>query len=301
MLIAVPVFVKADLLGVLLVEEGSAARRFRARRLEIIKGIAQQIAMAIQNDLLQGQMVLRERLETEGQLARQIQRTFIPEALPVRHGWEFAARWEMARQVGGDFYDFVDLSDGRLGLMVADVSDKGMPAALFMALTRTLFRATASDIDSPAEVLRRINSLLLPDTSQGMFVTAVYAVLDPARRELTYANAGHNPPLWLRSDAPVEKLSRTGMALGVMDSPSVSQRTIQLRPSETILVYTDGLTEAFSPDGELFGEPRLIEAVNGSTQSSAADLVASLQSQLMSHVGSLGLADDLTMLALKHM
>ena len=261
LLIAVPVVIKTDTLGVLLVAEGSGARKLRARRLEIIQGISQQIAMAIQNDMLQSQTVLRERLETEVQLARQVQRTFMPDHLPSQAGWELSARWEMARQVGGDFYDVLELPNGRLGLFVADVADKGMPAALFMALTRTVFRAAVSESKSPAQVLRRMNALLYPDSGQGMFVTAVYAVLDPASGSFTYANAGHNPPLWIRSDGRVEKLSRTMLALGILDSPASTEVTISVQAGDAVLMYTDGLTEAFSPAGELFGEGHLLDCV----------------------------------------
>jgi phosphoserine phosphatase RsbU/P len=179
----------------MLVEEAAGGLRFRNRRLEIITGIAQQMALAIQNDMLQKEMVVRERLETEVQLARQIQQTFLPETLPVFTEWELAARWKTARQVGGDFYDVFNLPDNKLGLFIADVSDKGVPAALFMALTRTLVRAAVIETVTPAEALRRVNELLVPDTQQGMFVTAVYAVLDMNKGELTYVNAGHNPPL----------------------------------------------------------------------------------------------------------
>ncbi|HUG34718.1 MAG TPA: GAF domain-containing protein, partial [Anaerolineales bacterium] len=159
LLFAVPIAVREALYGVMLIEEASGGLRFRSRRLEIITGIAQQAALAIQNDLLQKEMVVRERLETEVQMARQIQKTFIPESLPQVEGWEFAARWKTARQVGGDFYDVFELPDGKLGLFIADVADKGVPAALFMALTRTLVRAAVIESVSPAEAMKRVNDL----------------------------------------------------------------------------------------------------------------------------------------------
>jgi phosphoserine phosphatase RsbU/P len=301
LLIAVPVAIKNDALGVLLVAEGGGARKHRSRRLEIIHGVAQQIAMAVQNDLLQSQTVMHERLETEVQLARQIQRTFIPEQLPAQAGWELSARWETARQVGGDFYDVLELANGRLGLFVADVADKGMPAALFMALTRTVFRAAVSQSDSPADVMRRMNALLYPDSGQGMFVTAVYAVLDPANGLFTYANAGHNPPLWIRADGQVEKLNRTMIALGILDSPSTAEATIPIEQGQCVLMYTDGLTEAFSAEGELFGEAHLLECVGRGPVRSAEELISRIQSDLGSFVGGEGLADDLTMLAARRM
>ncbi|MBM3126865.1 MAG: GAF domain-containing protein, partial [Chloroflexi bacterium] len=139
-LMSVPLSIKNDFYGILLVEEADRARRFRPRRIEILNGIAQQAALAIQNDLLQQEMVVRERLETEVQLARQIQQTFIPQVLPSHPFWQLAACWRTARQVGGDFYDVIELPAGRLGIFIADVADKGIPAALFMALTRTLVR-----------------------------------------------------------------------------------------------------------------------------------------------------------------
>ena len=283
----------------LLVAEGGGARKLRARRLEIIQSIAQQIAVAIQNDLLQSQTVVHERLETEVQLARQIQRTFIPERLPSRGGWELSAVWETARQVGGDFYDVLELPNGRLGLLVADVADKGMPAALFMALTRTVFRAAVFESNSPAAVLRRMNALLYPDSGQGMFVTAVYGVLDPNTGVLTYANAGHSPPLWIRADGGTDMLKRTMIALGILDSPTSAEAEIAIQPGNSVLMYTDGLTEAFSPGGELYGEGHLLDCVQAEPVGSADGLIARIQADLQAFVAGEGLADDLTMLAVR--
>jgi len=255
--------------------------------------------LAIQNDRLQQEMVVRERLETEVQLARQIQQTFIPEHLPQPPGWELAARWKTARQVGGDFYDVIQLPDGKLGLFIADVADKGMPAALFMALTRTLVRAAVIETPSPAEALRRVNDLLIPDTRQGMFVTGVYGVLEHATGEFTYANAGHNPPLWIRADGTLEKLTRTGIALGVVESGLMSQRTIRLAPGESLFLYTDGLTEAFSPEGELFGEERLLESIQAARADAAEALLDAVEARVNAFMGPLPPSDDLTMLVIR--
>jgi len=298
-LFAVPIAVKDDLYGVMLIEEAAGGLRFRARRLEIITGIAQQAALAIQNDLLQKEMVVRERLETEVQLARQIQQTFIPESLPQFEDWELAARWKTARQVGGDFYDVFDLPDKRLGLFIADVADKGVPAALFMALTRTLVRAAVTELQSPAEAMKRVNDLLIPDTRQGMFVTAVYAVLDMDKNELTYVNAGHNPPLWVKRGGEVERLTRTAIALGVVTGEPVEQRTIKLESGDNLLLYTDGLTESFNTDGEFYGEGRLLEAIKSNHCSSASDLLDVVEKSLLNFVQDMPPADDLTMLVLR--
>ena len=298
-LFAVPIAVKDDLYGVMLIEEAPGGLRFRVRRLEIITGIAQQAALAIQNDLLQKEMVVRERLETEVQLARQIQQTFIPESLPEFPDWELAARWKTARQVGGDFYDVFDLPNRRLGLFIADVADKGVPAALFMALTRTLVRAAVTELESPAEAMKRVNDLLIPDTRQGMFVTAVYGVLDMEKNELTYVNAGHNPPLWVKRGEEVERLTRTAIALGVVTGETVAQRTIKLESGDCLLLYTDGLTESFNNEGVFYGEDRLLEAIQSDDCSSASDLLDVVEKSLLNFVRDVPPADDLTMLVLR--
>jgi phosphoserine phosphatase RsbU/P len=299
LLFAVPIAVKDDLFGVMIIEEATGGLRFRARRLEIITGIAQQAALAIQNDLLQKEMVVRERLETEVQLARQIQQTFIPEVLPAFENWEFAARWKTARQVGGDFYDVFDLPNNCLGLFIADVADKGVPAALFMALTRTLVRAAVIESDSPADAMKRVNDLLIPDTRQGMFVTAVYAVLDMNRDELTYVNAGHNPPLWVKHDGTIESLTRTAIALGVVIGEPVNQRTIKLKSGDHVFLYTDGLTESFNLEGEFYGESRLLDAIVTGQCSSAHQMLDVVEKSLLDFVQDMPAADDLTMLVVR--
>jgi sigma-B regulation protein RsbU (phosphoserine phosphatase) len=192
------------------------------------------------------------------QLARQIQQTFLPEVLPHLDGWELSVRWRTARQVGGDFYDVFELPDGRIGLVIADVADKGMPAALFMTLVRTLIRAAVRELSSPAAVLERVNELLIPDTRNGMFVTVVYAVLTVATGELVYANAGHNPPLLLaHATGEIQRLLTGGMALGIMEDIVIPGRSTVLEQGDFLLFYTDGITEAFSPNDEMYGEDRL--------------------------------------------
>lgn len=311
LLAALPLMVKGETFGVLLVEETSGGRRFRTRRLEILTGVAQQIALAIQNDLFQTEQVTRERLEMEVQLARQIQQAFVPETLPAPPGWELAARWRTARQVGGDFYDIFELPGQRLGLFIADVADKGMPAALFMALTRTLMRAAVLQTDSPAEALRQVNDLLYPDCEQGMFVTAVYAVLDIQTGQLTYANAGHNPPLSVHHNVSrarkrsaqdglrLQRLTRTGIALGVMERAEIGERSIDLFPGETLVIYTDGITEAFSPTEQIYGEERLLQVLVESRAKSAEQLLDEIDTDVTTFIADAPVADDLTMIAVR--
>ena len=156
-------------------------------------------------------------------------------------------------------------------------------------------RAAVVETPSPAEALQRVNDLLIPDTRQGMFVTAVYAVLNPSTGELTYANAGHNPPLWMKADGEIERLTRTGIALGATEARTISESTIRLASGESVLFYTDGLTEEFSPDGDLFGETRLVETLR-SNSSSANAMLDSIEASLTDFIDFVPLSDDLTML-----
>lgn len=298
-LLAVPLSVKGDVLGVMLVEETDIPRGPSERRQEIITGIAHQAALAVQNDLLQQEMAERERLERELQLAREIQQTFIPSQLPHLPGWELAVIWRAARQVAGDFYDFFELPGGRLGLVIADVADKGMPAALFMALTRALVRAAALEEMSPAAALARVNDLLVPDAQHGMFVTAVYAVLSLETGELTYANAGHNPPLLLRHHPrELERFGTGGIALGVLEGVRLEERVVSLKPGDHLILYTDGVTEAFSPQNDIYGEERLRSTIQTADSGSAQAMLNDIDGSVLTFVGDLPPSDDLTLLVL---
>jgi serine phosphatase RsbU (regulator of sigma subunit)/putative methionine-R-sulfoxide reductase with GAF domain len=301
LLMAFPLNIKEACFGVLLTEETLGGRRFRSRRIEILTGVAQQAALAIQNDLFQQESRLRERLETEVELARQIQETFIPDHLPSFASWDLASRWKTARQVGGDFYDVFELPNKHVGLFIADVADKGVPAALFMALTRTLVRAAVEQTSSPAEALSRVNRLLYPDAQQGMFVTAVYGVLDTQSGLFTYANAGHNPPLWIRhADGRAEPLPRTGIALGVLEDAQMGQRSIDLGLNDQLLFYTDGVTESFAESGEMFGEERLLEILSRRFDSASA-LLDAVEKTVSVFTNDAPLADDITLIALKRL
>ena len=298
-LLAVPLSVKSDVLGVMLVEEVNTSRGFSGKRLEIITGIAHQAALAVQNDRLQQEMTERERLERELQLAHEIQQTFMPSQLPHLPGWELAVLWRAARRVAGDFYDFFELPGGRLGLVIADVADKGMPAALFMALTRALVRAAALEEKSPAAALARVNDLLVPDAQHGMFVTAVYAVLSFETGELVYANAGHNLPLLLRSrTGELEQFGKGGMALGVLEGTRLEEQSAFLEPGDDLVFYTDGVTEAFSPQDDIYGEERLRATIQAAAGSSAQALLDSIDDSVRVFVGDTPPSDDLTLMVL---
>lgn len=301
LLMAFPLSVKGDVFGVMITSEDTSAHHFRERRFEILTGIAQQVALAIQNDRLKHEMVGRERLEREFQLAREIQQTFLPNELPKIKLWDMDVRWRPARQVGGDFYDLFDLPGGKLGVVIADVSDKGMPAALYMTVTRTLIRAAALEGGSPAMTLAHVNELLLSETHNGMFITTFYAILDPISGNLVYANAGHNIPIILRfEDTQIEKLERGGIALGAIDEIHLEDKQIRLLTGDCLFMYTDGVTEAFAPDGSIFGESRLMDILTNTCCRSAETLLDEIDTALVQFQGNLPASDDVTMLALRH-
>jgi serine phosphatase RsbU (regulator of sigma subunit)/predicted ester cyclase len=198
----------------------------------------------------------RERIEQELQVARQIQQELLPETIPELEGWRIAAYYGPAREVGGDFYDFLEFPDGRLGLVVGDATGHGMPAALVMATTRGMLRAVVQSLESPGEVLARVNEALVADIPPSTFVTCFYGVLDPESGRLVYANAGHNLPC-RRQDGQVDELRARGVPLGLMPIMSYEEKEATLETGDSTLFYSDGLVEAHSPQGEMFGVPQL--------------------------------------------
>jgi serine phosphatase RsbU (regulator of sigma subunit) len=300
-LLAVPLAVQGEVLGAMLfaMPATDVVTGASEKRIEIITGIAQQAALAVQNERFQQERVGREQLERELELAREIQQIFIPRTLPHLQGWELDAIWHAARQVAGDFYDLIELPGKRLGVIVADVADKGMPAALFMALTRTLVRATALEELSPAAVLGRVNDLLVPDAQRGMFVTAAYAVLCTETGAVTYANAGHCLPLHVSRTGRVKRLPKGDMALGVVAGLRLAEHSTTLEPGDSLVLYTDGVTEAFSPAGDLFGVERLQEVLRRADNYSAQSVLEAVLSSVHAFSDHAPATDDLTLVILR--
>ncbi|HEX5914556.1 MAG TPA: SpoIIE family protein phosphatase, partial [Rubrobacter sp.] len=226
----------------------------------------------------------RERIEQELRIARLIQQTLLPKTLPKLTGYDIAAYYQPAREVGGDFYDFLRLQDGRLGLVMGDATGKGMPAALVMAAARSMLRAVAQSSDSPGEVLKRANEALVADIPPNMFVTCFYAVLDPETGRLRFANAGHDLP-YLRHDGDIEELRARGMPLGLMPGMGYEQKELVLEAGNSVFFYSDGLVEAHDREGEMFGFPRLRRLIAASSVGSGEELVNFLLEELYSFAG----------------
>src|SRR5215212_1856166 len=239
----------------------------------------------------------RERIEQELQVAQRIQQELLPETIPELEGWRIAAYYGPAREVGGDFYDFLEFPDGRLGLVVGDATGHGMPAALMMATTRGMLRAVVQSLESPGEVLARVNEALVADVPPNTFVTCFYAILDPKSGHLVYANAGHDLP-YLWHGGAAEELRARGMPLGLMPGMGYEEKEITLKRGEGVLFYSDGLVEAHDPNYEMFGFPRLraLLADHGEERS----LVEFLMEELSSFTGqSWEQEDDITLMTLQ--
>lgn len=299
-MLVVPLLVADEPIGALLADDVDATHMFSPRRVRILSGIAGQAAIAIENARLQAQEAERARLGRELELAQSIQRRLLPMQAPAVPGYQIVYRWRSAREVGGDFFDFVALAPSRLGLVVADVSDKGIPAALYMMFARTLLRAVAVSGRDPAPTLVRTNELILSDSTADMFVTAYYSILDSESHQLTYASAGHNLAFSCPADgrAP-EPMITDGIALGIIEEAEIEQKTLALAPGDVILFYTDGAVDALNADGEAFGEERLMEILRTHHDAPAEVIADAIDAAVGAFAEDAPQYDDFTLILVK--
>jgi serine phosphatase RsbU (regulator of sigma subunit)/anti-sigma regulatory factor (Ser/Thr protein kinase) len=273
---------------------------FIRRRQDFLTRASSQIALAFQNYRMQSIEQQRSQTEQELNLARRIQKTFLPEKLPQIPGYQLAVAWQTARQVGGDFYDIIPLDDGRFGLIIADVSDKGLPASLYMTVSRTLLRAVSRDFTSPARTLERVNQLLQLDSTQSFFVTLIYMILDKNSGKLTYAIAGHNPPYILDSAQKAAKqLPKGGIALGLLEPITLTDVDFQLEHGQSIVLYTDGVSEPTNTEGQEYGQERLPRFLKSIAELEPEKVISELQNDLEVFQGGDFFEDDRTLLVLK--
>ena len=299
--LVVPLVSQGELIGLLNLGPRLSEREYSGDDRKLLANLASQAAPALRvGQLVQEQQVevrSRERLEQELRVAQLIQQQFLPKELPDLEGWQVSAFYRPARAVGGDFYDFIDLPDGKVGIVAGDVTDKGVPAALVMASTRSILRSEAARHSSPGTVLQRANELLYPDIPAHMFVTCLYAVLDPKTGTLLFANAGHNLP-YVRSDEGVKELSARGMPLGLMPGMDYEETTATLAPGEVMLLHSDGIAEAHDPSGEMFGFPRMHEIMKDCVRADEVIDVMMTELDRFSGAGN-EQEDDITLVSLK--
>ncbi len=298
--LVVPLISGGELVGTLNLGPRLSDQQYSTDDKRLLDGLAAQAAPALQvAELVQKQAAearSRERIEQELKVAQLIQQNFLPRVLPDLPGWEVTAYYQPAREVGGDFYDLFELPDGHVAVLIGDVTDKGVPAAMVMAAARSLLRASGQRVVSPGEVLERVNDLLCPDIPEKMFVTCLYLVLDPSTGHVRYANAGHNLPYARTADGSME-LRAKGMPLGLLPGMTYEEHEAMMSPGDGLLLYSDGITEAHGAEREMFGTPRLIEHV---ADPASGDLIDGLLTQLRRFTGAdWEQEDDITLVTLR--
>jgi sigma-B regulation protein RsbU (phosphoserine phosphatase) len=242
----------------------------------------------------------KERYTKELEIAKEIQDTFLPESVPVVPGFEISAITIPAMEIGGDLYDFIPVRGDRWGFVIADVSGKGVSAALYMALCRTLIHASGVEHADPAVAIRQANRLIYDDGRSSMFITVFYAVLDPEQMTISYVNAGHNPPLLVRGDPPVaQMLEGKGIALGVIDDVDIPVKTLSVQHGDLIIMYTDGVTEAFNEHEDYFGEERLIASVTKNKSRPVQEILDAILGDIRQFCGSAPQSDDITLILIR--
>jgi serine phosphatase RsbU (regulator of sigma subunit)/anti-sigma regulatory factor (Ser/Thr protein kinase) len=299
--LVVPLVTQGELIGTLNLGPRLSEQEYSSDDRRLLATLAAQAAPAIRVAQLVREQAAeaaeRERYEQELKVAQLIQQQFLPRELPKLPEWQVAAYYGPARVVGGDFYDFIDLGEGRIGIVVGDVTDKGVPAALVMARTHSILRAEAPRLIEPGRVLARANELLVPEMPPRMFVTCLYGVLEPDTGRFTFANAGHNLPYVRTADGVVE-LRATGMPLGLMPGITYEEAEGTIAPGDAMLLYSDGLVEQHGPGREMYGFPRLREAM--ATDDAGSDLLDRLLDELRAFTGATWeQEDDITLVSLR--
>jgi sigma-B regulation protein RsbU (phosphoserine phosphatase) len=274
--------------------------------------LGNQAAIAIENARLHERELEAEGLEREMALGREIQLRLLPKQAPAVPGWEFATFYHAAREVGGDFYDLFQVpgparqhssrSGSKLGLVIADVTGKGVPAALFMALSRTVLRSTTLSGSDLSAALRQANRLILHDNEADLFLTAFYGQLDTHRGHMVYVNAGHNPPLWLQATTGrVESLRGHGTVLGAVDEINLEECEIEVAPGDYLVLFTDGVTEALGSGRQRFEEERLRAAVAASAGGSAQQMLDAIVDAVRAFCGGVPQSDDMTLCVVRRL
>lgn len=290
-----------SLLGLLLLQGPELA----GRRLSLLMGIAHQISLRLENSRLIETIAVRRSVERELAMARGIQESFLPSQLPAHAGWEVGATWRVAHDVGGDFYDFIPLPEGphgpRWGIVIADVADKGIPAALFMALCRTLLRSVAISRIDPGQTLTRVNDLIFADSKADLFVSVFYAVWEPGSGDVAYANGGHNPPLLFLPEATPRALPEHAMVLGVCEGLRYDTHSLSFPPGGLLVMYTDGVTEVTDERGDFFGLHRLEHLVLGLNNWQAQHVADQIAGRVSEFCPDPDLPDDLTAVVLRRL
>jgi serine phosphatase RsbU (regulator of sigma subunit) len=300
--LCVPIRAQEKPIGAVVLGRRAAVDGFTASDEKLVMAIATEGGVAYDRARLHEERIHRERVEEELSIGRRIQLSLLPSSLPAHPGWEFAAFYQAARQVGGDFYDFIEVPDdpGTVNLVIGDVTGKGVPAALLMASARAVLRASSVGASAPSEVLERTNGHMLRDGRARLFVTALYGTLELESGRFAFASGGHDPPLWVRgADRRSHLLTTRSMILGAFGTLDLEDRQLTLAPRDILALYTDGITEASDRRGRLFGERRLRTVVTAHSGGSAQEIVNAVSDAVASFAGDVAPSDDLTLVVIK--
>lgn len=298
--LAVPLLVKDKVIGVIQVCNKKKDVVFKKEDEHLLVSFAVHAAIAIENAKLYQEVAEKERMKKELEIAHQLQTSLLPENPPQVKGYEIGAMSVPATEVGGDFYDFIDVSEGKIGFVIGDVAGKGLPAALFMALSRSFLRAEAIGNLEAKTVMEKTNRLISEDAREGMFVTAFYAILDIAGRNLRLSNAGHNPPLLFHSSTgECEELRIDGIALGAFAEAKFQEKEIILRKGDVVVFYTDGVVEAIDNNNQQFGMERLIKIFHDKPYLQATQFVELIKKEVEQFTEGQPQFDDFTLVVLK--
>jgi sigma-B regulation protein RsbU (phosphoserine phosphatase) len=272
---------------------------YTAYDLELFEKFTNQVAISIEKARLHRELLSKKRLEQEISIAREIQKSFLPAQNPQIKGFEVAGLNLPSRLVSGDHYDFIKIVEGQWGLVIGDVSGKGIPSALIMASFRASLLAEIRNNYSIRTIMAKVNQLLWESTDSNQFVTAFYGVLDEKRRILTFCNAGHTPGLLIHSDGSSTRLETGGLILGAFEDASYWEGYVQIQPNEILLLYTDGVTEIYDEDEEEFGVERLLELASTHRSSSAQEITLLVKEKILEFAANRTIQDDFTLLVLK--
>jgi len=293
-----PLIANEDFLGVIHIDTIQQDKRFTMDDLDLLTGVANQTAFAVANAKMHARLLRRQRMERDLQLARQVQESFLPAGPPEVPGFEIVSAYRAALEVGGDFYDFIELEDGRVAIGVGDVAGKGVPAALLMARMSSDMRLLAQAGTDAGGVLTQLNARLCSQVAEGAFVTVLVMILDPKTRSLSLANAAHCLPVLRRPSGETTELEDAGgFPLGAMDDAEYESVSYQLEPGDIVSVFSDGITEAMNDKKELFGVERLLAAV-GQPADNAQGVMDNILKTVEAHVGDTSQSDDLTLVCL---
>jgi sigma-B regulation protein RsbU (phosphoserine phosphatase) len=296
--IAVPIKVNDRVIGVINLESTDRSA-FDRRHLALIRAFASQAGLSIERARMHERNLNAKQLEAQLEVARDTQRTFLPKKDPAVTGYDISGQNVSSGQVGGDYYDFIRIVDSHLGIAIADVSGKGMPAALIMASFRASLIAEIRNNYSIRTIGQKVNALLCESLEPGMYVTAVYGVLDSVNHIFTFSNFGHNPPLWFRQDGVVEPLTTGGVLLGVNKQATFDERAFMVQPGEVIVLYTDGVTEVFDKDGKELGRAGLTEVVKANRTRKSSEIADAIREAVYAYAGPSHVFDDITVVVIK--